>query len=310
MKLGISHQRPEELTSERFDALHRLGIEAMEVRTLVDRADLDSLGELKSRVETAGFEIHEIMLDDLYSADSFTLATAERDRDIERLCQFVTDLGTLGIRHTTYAWNTGGSYQTGTTTTRGCETREFRASVAEAMPKRFTQSYDDAFMWDTYRYFMDRVLPVAEAANVRLQLHPNDPPMSHQGIARIFRSTAAFSHAMDLIEHHPNAGVLFCVGTWAEMLGPDGQGENINDAIRQMSDRITQVHFRNTSGHLPDFHETFPDNGYVNLLSVLRTLREVGFNGMVVPDHVPGGGYREEAYTFGYIRGLLQATEG
>ena len=111
MKLGISHQRPEELTSERFDALHRLGIEAMEVRTLVDRADLDSLGELKSRVETAGFEIHEIMLDDLYSADSFTLASAERDRDIERLCQFVTDLGTLGIRHTTYAWNTGGSYK-------------------------------------------------------------------------------------------------------------------------------------------------------------------------------------------------------
>lgn len=71
MKLGISHQRPEELTSERFDALHRLGIEAMEVRTLVDRADLDSLGELKSRVETAGFEIHEIMLDDPTQRDRF-----------------------------------------------------------------------------------------------------------------------------------------------------------------------------------------------------------------------------------------------
>lgn len=310
MKLGISHQRPEELTDERFEVLHSLGVEAMEIRTLVDRADLDALGELKSRVEAAGFEVHEIMLDDLYSADSFTLATAERDRDIERLCRFITDLGTLGIRYTTYAWNTGGAYQTGTTTTRGSATREFRASVADTMPQRFAQTYDDAYMWDTYKYFMDRVLPVAEAANVRLQLHPNDPPMSHQGIARIFRSTAAFGHAMDLVGHHPNAGVLFCVGTWAEMSGSDGQGEDINDAIRQMADRITQVHFRNTSSHLPDFHETFPDNGYISLFSVLRTLRDVGFNGIVVPDHVPGEGPREEAYTFGYIRGLLQATAG
>ncbi len=93
------------------------------------------------------------------------------------------------------------------------------------------------------------------------------------------------------------------------MAGPEGQSEDIAAAIREFgaSGHIHQVHFHNTSALLPRFHETFPDNGYVDLVAIMRALAEVGFDGVVVPDHVPGGGWVEEAYAFGYIRALIQA---
>ena len=148
------------------------------------------------------------------------------------------------------------------------------------------------------------MLPVARAADVSLQLHPNDPPVNHQGVARIFRSTDSFRQSIDIAGGDTHAGTLFCVGTWSEMTGPGGKGEDIPAAIREFgsSGHIHQVHFRNTSAPLPRFHETFPDNGYVDLVSVMRALVDIGFGGIVVPDHVPGDGRIEEAYTFGYIR--------
>ena len=314
MKLGISHQRPDMLTPARFDYLGQLGVEAMEIRLDQDDADFATLDEITGRVRDAGLDVHEIMLDDLYSASSFTIGSEQRDRDIERFCRFVTDLGRLGIRHTTYAWHTGGAYQTGTTTTRNTPTREFRTVAAEALPNAYDETYDDAHMWDTYAYFMQQVLPVARAANVKLQLHPNDPPLNHQGVARIFRSTESFARAFDMVDDDVHSSVLFCVGTWSEMSGSDGKGEDIIAAIRTFAPHITQVHFRNTSSPLPDFHETFPDNGYVDLVAVMRALVEIDFDGIVVPDHVPGTydgsapGRIEEAYTFGYIRALMQAA--
>ncbi len=44
----------------------------------------------------------------------------------------------------------------------------------------------------------------------------------HEGVGRIFRSTEAFRRAIDIAGHSPFSGMLFCVGTWAEMSGPDG----------------------------------------------------------------------------------------
>jgi len=164
-------------------------------------------------------------------------------------------------------------------------------------------------MWANYEYFIKRVLPVAEDAGVRLQLHPNDPPVTHLGVARIFSSRKAFRRALEIANYSPYSGFLFWVGCWAEMSGPEGKGEDVIGAIQEFGSRghIFQVHFRNVRSNLPDFHETFPDNGYLNMHRVMRALKEVSFNGMVVPDHVPrcAGG---EAYIFEYIRALIQAV--
>lgn len=146
MKLGISHQRPEDLRDERFRYLRTMGVEAMEVRLDSADATFEKLREIRDRVQGAGFELHEVMLEDLYSRPAITLGTAERDAAIARFNAFVRDLGRLGIRHTTYAWHTGGAYQTGTTTSRGAATRLFRAEDAAALPDAYDRAWSDAHM--------------------------------------------------------------------------------------------------------------------------------------------------------------------
>ncbi|MEM7738386.1 MAG: mannonate dehydratase [Deinococcota bacterium] len=318
MKLGLSHQRPEYFTPEYLTYLKYMGVDSMEVRILTKDASLEYLVHIKNTLENAGIELHEIMLNDLYSSPEICLGLAGRDEALARFKQFIQDLGRAGIHNTTYAWYTGGAYQTGTTTTRGCPTRLFELKDAKVLPYAFDREYNDDEMWHSYEHFIHEMLPVAEAANVTLQLHPNDPPVNHQGVARIFRSTAAFRRAMEISQHSPHAGILFCVGCWAEMFDPNSQegSEDILSAIQEFGAQrhIKQVHFRNIDTPMPNFKETFPDNGYVDMPAIVRALADVGFDGMLVPDHVPdtsageGGKQAGEAFILGYIRGLIQAS--
>lgn len=313
MKLGVSHQRPEMLTKDHLAHLKRMGVESLEVRTTSDRCSYGEIIEIRERVDAADLNLHEIMLNDKYSSIEVTLGLPGRDETIELLQHFIEDLGRVGIKHTTYAWHTGGAYETQRTVTRGCSTRGFCLEAALALPNIYERTYSDEEMWDNYSYFIEKMLPVAEAADVRLQLHPNDPPVTHQGVARIFRSTENYRRGMNLSENNPYNGILFCVGSWAEMFGPDGKGEDIPAAIREFGSKelIHQIHFRNIDTNMPDFVETFPDNGYVNMVAVFKALAEIGFKGMVVPDHVPTtpDGLSGEAFVFGYIRALIQMAE-
>lgn len=317
MKLGLSHQKPEQLSVAYLNYLKQMGVERIEVRILSQNASFDKITAIKDKVESAGLELHEIMLNDKYSAPEICLGLDGRDDSIALLKQFIKDLGRAGITHTTYAWHTGGAYQTSIGETRGCPTRVFELEEALALANSYDCEYSDELMWQNYEYFIKEVLPVAEDAGVKLQLHPNDPPVSHQGIARIFRSTEAFRRAMAISNYSPYSGILFCVGCWAEMFGSDGKGEDIIAAIREFGSQrfIQQVHFRNISQPMPKFKETFPDNGYVDLPAIVQTLAEVGYEGMLVPDHVPdtstgaGGEKAGEAFILGYIRGLIQSVQ-
>ena len=294
-----------------------MGVEYLEVRLPAAEASIETLKAIRRKVEDAGLRLFEIMLSDKYSSHEFTLGLPGRDAEIRLFQDFLKRLGGAGIDATTYAWHTGGAYRTGSSETRGCETRLFEQNEATSLPNRYGRTYSDEEMWDNYEYFVQRVLPVAEDAGVRLQLHPNDPPVTHQGVARIFRSREAFRRAMEISNHSPFSGLLFCVGSWSQMPGPDGKGEDVIGAIREFggSGHIFQVHFRNVSSPMPDFHETFPDNGYQNMYRVMKALAEVKFNGMVVPDHVPKCGDSEagpkaaEGYIFGYIRAMIQAVD-
>ena len=90
-------------------------------------------------------------------------------------------------------------------------------------------------------------------------------------------------------------------------------GTEIFDVIRYFGTRkkIFNVHFRNIRGGFLDFQETFPDDGDVNMIKAIRVYREVGYDGMLMPDHVPHiegdtGGAQAFAFAFGYIQALLQ----
>ena len=316
MKLGVSHQSPEMLTPEHLAYLRQVGVEAVEVRTPAAECTLERIREIRARVEDAGLALHEIMPADLYNCTEIATGRPDAQAHTEFLLGFIEDLGRAGVTATTYAWHTGGIYTTGRTVVRGCDTRAFRLKEALAKPPAYERSYGADELWDRYDAFIRRVLPVATDAGVRLQLHPNDPPVDHAGVARIFSSTAAFRRAMEISGWSLYSGILFCVGTWAEMAGPDGRGEDIPAAISEFGSRglIHQVHLRNIDRPLPDFVETLPDDGYLDLTAIVDTLAEVGFDGMIVPDHTPipvasaADRRTMEAYSLGYIRGIVQAA--
>ena len=73
------------------------------------------------------------------------------------------------------------------------------------------------------------------------------------------------------------------------------------------------VHFRNIRGRFLDFQETFIDDGDVDMPKAMRVYEEVGYDGMMMPDHVPriDGDASEAqgfAFAFGYIKALIAAV--
>jgi mannonate dehydratase len=317
MKLGVSHQRPRDLNTRHLNYLKQMGVEYLEVRIRSARSSFEDILDVKRKVEDAGLKVFEIMLSDKYNAKEIARGSPNKDKEIAFFQNFIKDLGRAGIDCTTYAWHTGGVYQTGTAMHRGCETREFKVEEALSRPNLYDREYSEEEVWDNYAYFIKQVLPVAEDAGVRLQLHPNDPPVTHQGFPRLFRSVTAFKRAMEISNHSPYSGILFCVGCFSQMYGSDGKGEDVVQAIRDFGSHghIYQIHFRNVSSPMPDFYETFPDDGYQNMYKCLKAAGDVNFNGIVVPDHVPrpvnseAGPKAGEAYILGYIRAMIQAVD-
>src|SRR5207249_1380890 len=110
------------------------------------------------------------------------------------------------------------------------------------------------------------VVPVAEAAKVKMALHPDDPPLSPiRGVARIMRSVETFTRAMEMArsDYH---GITFCQGNFAAM------GADIPSAIRHFAGlgKIHFVHFRDVRGTAERFVETFHDDGPTNMLQAMR----------------------------------------
>ena len=171
---------------------------------------------------------------------------------------------------------------------------------------------DDDAMWANYRYFMEAIVPVAEDSNVRLALHPDDPPVPRLGgVARLFRSVDGLRRAVAAMPSR-YSGLDLCLGTVSEMGGEAAVLEAI-DAFGP-GGHIVYVHLRDVQGTVPRFEECFLGEGNYDPLRVLRALRRVGFESFILDDHVPrliGDSdymHRGRAHAIGYIQGLLRAV--
>lgn len=171
---------------------------------------------------------------------------------------------------------------------------------------------DRTGLWKALEGFLTEIVPVAEEAGVVLAMHPDDPPLPHLlGNDRIMYDVDAFERLVNLVPSPSNA-IAFCQGTFSEM------GIDIPATIRRLGRHIAYVHFRDVRGTAEDFVETWQDNGQTDMVEAMRAYREVGFTGPMRPDHVPqmdgeqgtpGYTMLGRLYAYGYIRGLIQATE-
>ena len=308
-------------SDEELTLIKQLGVEYIELWVQGEDITVDDLLVYKRTFKKAGLRL--FCVDSLaYSRFApMILGLPGCEEILKQLENFIKTLGKAGLHTTTYGWSCGNVYSTGTAETRGCPAREYDYGKMKNLPYAFGREYSDEELWDTYASFIKRILPVAEDAGVRLAMHAADPPVvSVQGVPQIFRSFEAYKRAMEISNYSPYSGICFCVGSWGEMAGPDGKGEDIIGAIRHFgkTGNICTVHFRNVSSPLPRFHETFVDNGYINMCEVMKALSDVNYDGTMVPDHVPGFtgekrighmGVSGNAYTIGYMKALLHAIK-
>ncbi|HEX3601595.1 MAG TPA: mannonate dehydratase [Lacipirellulaceae bacterium] len=164
-------------------------------------------------------------------------------------------------------------------------------------------------LWQRVKEFLKEVIPVAEEAGVKLAAHPDDPPMPEmRGQPRLVYEPQMYQRLIDLYPSSANA-LEFCVGTIAEMARGDVY-EATEHYCRQ--GKLAYVHLRNVHGKVPNYHETFVDDGDVDVVRVLQILKRNGFCGVIIPDHTPqmsceAPWHAGMAYALGYMRGVLQS---
>jgi mannonate dehydratase len=274
--------------------------------------DLAAVAAAVAPVRAAGFTVE--VLEPVPPMELVKQGLPGRDAEIARVHELLRTMDALDIRLLCYnfmaafGWGRtrwaepgrGGSLVTG-----------FDAADLTALPAHADEISEER-MWQNYRYFLDAVLPVAEATGVNLAVHPDDPPLSpYRGVARILRSPDAIERAMALSDS-PAHGLTFCQGTFATM------GADIPSTVKRFADRIRFVHFRDIVGNARRFTETWHDEGMTDMRAAMQAYADIGFTGPMRSDHVPTldgesnerPGYEVlgRLYAIGYIRGLWEGT--
>ena len=247
----------------------------------------------------------------------------ERDREIEMIQQMIEVASKTGVRSLLYNTIILPILRTGRTVdpTRGnasYSTWNYEEAVEKGMDKEPVTgggaSIDE--IYERITYFLDRVLPVAEEYNVQLANHIADPPapVGYRGITRwnsprVFEGIKRFAQLYD----SPSHGFNLCLGSTAE--GLEDPKTEIIPIIKWVGERnqIFNIHLRNIKGGWNNFQEVYPDNGDMDFHQIIRTLRDVGYDGMVMPDHIPrhddpASALQGHAFAFGYIKALIHAV--
>jgi mannonate dehydratase len=283
---------------------------------------VDALTRLRKHCESFGVSLDAVPLpmssNEISKAElpDILLAGPGRDQAIDRICQMIRNAGRAGIPLLKYNLTFIGVVRTERVVGRGgASLSAFDYTLGKQEPPLTAAGpISEEIYWDRIEYFLKKVVPVADEAKVRIALHPQDPSMPKgqgwRGIQPVLGTVEGLKRFVNTVPS-PYHGLNFCQGTVTEML--QRPNEEIHEVIRYFGSRgkIFNVHFRNIRGGFLKFQETFPDDGDVDMPQVLRTYREIGFDGMVMPDHVPviagdTGGQKAFAFCFGYIQALMQ----
>lgn len=274
-----------------------------------------ALADLKDRFAEAGLELC-VLESDPFPMDRIKLGLPGRDEDIARYRDLLGMMGSLGISIMCYNFMAViGWFRTcmATPTRGGALATSFDYEQVRGAPLTDAGVVEEERLWDNLAYFLERVVPAAEAAGVKLALHPDDPPLSPlRGIGRILTSPEAVDRALALAPSECH-GVALCQGTFASM------GTDVCEAIRSFGRRgkLFFAHFRDIRGGPTRFEETFHDVGQTDMLAAMRCYREVGFDGPIRPDHGPtmegetnerpGYEMMGRIFAVGYMKGLMES---
>lgn len=324
MKLGTQQGDSEEMLRAfaAFGCNHICG--ALPSRQLDEAWSVEALEQRRDRAAAHGIALEMLPLpmssSEIASAEMpaiFLGTSPDRDRDIDAICQMIRNCARAGIMQVKYNFTLLGVVRTGSAPGRGtARYSEFvYAGAKQDPPLTLAGRLDADTYWERITYFLERVVPVAEEYKVRLGCHPQDPGLPKgsgwRGVDAVLASPDGLRRFLS-IKESPYHGLNFCQGTVSEQL--EKPGEQIYDVIRELGARkkIFSVHFRNIEGGFLNFRETFIDNGSVDMLKAMRAYRDVGYDGMMMPDHVPQipgiDSMTGFVFAFGYIKALIAAV--
>ena len=172
-------------------------------------------------------------------------------------------------------------------------------------------------LWENLEYFIKAIMPTAEAAGVKMAIHPDDPPYSIFGLPRIITGQAALDRFIKVYDSEYN-GVTLCVGSFAS--DPKNDAVAILESMLEKN-RVNFVHARNVklmggksfqeSAHLSEM-------GSIDMYRVVKALSDHDFKGSIRPDHgrmiwgetgKPGYGLYDRALGATYLNGLWEAAQ-
>ena len=169
-------------------------------------------------------------------------------------------------------------------------------------------------LWNNLEYFLNRLMPVCEECDVKMAIHPDDPPWGIFGLPRIITGRESYRRLFDIVPSKYN-GITFCTGS----LGAN-KDNDLPAMIREFGDRIYFAHLRNIKVSDRNFNETAhkSSEGSLDMYEIVKALQDVGFDGYVRPDHGrmiwgevarPGYGLYDRALGAAYLNGLWEAVE-
>lgn len=271
---------------------------------------------LRKKVDDFGLTLS--VFEGVPMSDRIKLGLDGRDEDIEKLSESIRNMGRAGVPVLCYNWMVAMNWLRTSTTTPvrgGAQATTYNHAEFQRGPHTEFGEVSEDTLWTALEYFLNAIVPVAEGAGVKLAMHPDDPPLSPiRGMGRIMRSVDNFQRMLDMVPS-PNNGLTFCQGCWTEL------GVDVPTIIKFFGEqeKIHFVHFRNLTGTLENFTESFHDDGKQDMYEAMKAYDEVGFDGPMRPDHAPtmegenndrpGYAINGRLLAVGYMKGLCEAIK-
>ncbi len=307
------------LSEENLALAAQTGVECVTIR--YQGPTLEDWKPAVERIRSYGMEIAAV--EDAIAMENIIRGTHGRDEEIDGIISLLRIMKQLDIPVLCYNFMAGTDWvrtKTDVIDRAGAKVTQFNlseidlaVSLDDSSKQLEYEDLDAESLWENLKYFLERVLPVAEELEIDLAMHPDDPPLEFfMGRARIMNCVEGFKRLVELVPSQRN-GICFCQGSFVEM------GASIPAAIYELGPHIRYVHFRDIRGTKENFTETFHDNGPTDMAAAVKAYYDIGFEGPIRPDHVPqlyGEDAGEPGYTqlgrlfaYGYMRGLMHATQ-